>query len=370
MRAGCHGERSVIYGFRRASSLTSRPTLVALVACISFFSAIDHAAAEPGQQSSQISARQSLLAQCWPGAALGSQTAEINPKSWTKAARAKAPNRTLAAFESIPVGLQGAIRRVELNDGSKKIALTFDLCEQSHEVAGYDGRIFDILRRERVSATLFAGGKWLMTHGDRAQQLMLDPLFEIANHGWSHRDFQRLAGKNLETEITFGQRAYEHQREVLSKRACMAERGPVLADIPKRIGLFRYPFGTCNAKSLRMAADNGVLAVQWDVSTGDAWRLQSAKDITRVVMSKVRPGSIILAHANGRGFHTAEALPALINRLRSKGYKFVTVSELLASGRPVIEKRCYSEVPGDTEKWAAGARGTPSRAARKVSAPQ
>ena len=47
------------------------------------------------------------------------------------------------------------------------IALTFDLCETDGSVAGYDGRIVDLLRAEGVKATFFAGGKWMETHPER-----------------------------------------------------------------------------------------------------------------------------------------------------------------------------------------------------------
>ena len=68
-------------------------------------------------------------------------------------------------------------------------------------------------------------------------------------------------------------------------------------------------------------------------------------------MSRARPGSIIIAHANGRGYHTAEALPRAIAGLKAKGYEFVTVSELLAAGKPVVEQICYDSRPGDTDRY-------------------
>jgi peptidoglycan/xylan/chitin deacetylase (PgdA/CDA1 family) len=47
------------------------------------------------------------------------------------------------------------------------------------------------------------------------------------------------------------------------------------------------------------------------------------------VVKQVQPGSIIIMHANGRGWHTAEALPAIIASLREQGYELVTISALL-----------------------------------------
>jgi len=49
-------------------------------------------------------------------------------------------------------------------------------------------------------------------------------------------------------------------------------------------------------------------------------------------------------------YSTAEALPIVVPLLRAKGYDFVTVSELLSAGRPVVEQRCYDARPGDTDR--------------------
>jgi hypothetical protein len=49
--------------------------------------------------------------------------------------------------------------------------------------------------------------------------------------------------------------------------------------------------------------------------------------------------------------HTAAALPIAIPALKAKGFEFVTVSELLAAGRPVLVDSCYDSKPGDTDKY-------------------
>ncbi|MEZ5838981.1 MAG: hypothetical protein R3D02_00590 [Hyphomicrobiales bacterium] len=88
---------------------------------------------------------------------------------------------------------------------------------------------------------------------------------------------------------------------------------------------------------------------------------QSADMIVRGVLAAVRPGSIVVAHANGRGVHTAEALPRLIEGLRARGYRLVTVSELLAAGAPVVADTCYELKPGDNLRYdkPATAAGKP-----------
>lgn len=257
----------------------------------------------------------------------------------------------VAAADPVPQGLRGAIRRVDLPPGKKLIALTFDLCEDNFEVAGYEGRIFETLRKENVKATLFSGGKWLRSHKARAEQLMTDPLFEIANHAEAHRNLRLLSGDKLQDEILGPQRAYEALRKNLAENQCTAAHGEALQSIPPRLSLFRFPYGACNADALKAVNDAGLLAIQWDVSTGDPDRNQSAAAIVHAMTKRVKPGSILIAHANGRGWHTADALPLALAALKKDGYEFVTVSELLAAGKPVIAETCYNSRPGDTDRY-------------------
>jgi peptidoglycan/xylan/chitin deacetylase (PgdA/CDA1 family) len=137
-----------------------------------------------------------------------------------------------------------------------------------------------------------------------------------------------------------------------------------MASVPQRLRLYRFPFGACSPEALDAVAAEGLVAIQWDVSTGDPAPSQSAEAIAAAMLRSVRPGSIIIAHANGRGHHTAAALPLAIPKLRAAGFEFVTVSELLAAGRPVIAPTCYDARPGDTDRYDAlfAARREPQRA--------
>jgi peptidoglycan/xylan/chitin deacetylase (PgdA/CDA1 family) len=80
--------------------------------------------------------------------------------------------------------------------------------------------------------------------------------------------------------------------------------------------------------------------IQWSIVTGDPAKGQGADAIARAILDHVQPGAIVVAHANGRGWHTAEAMRKVVPELRRRGYRFVTVSELLASGEPVTADRC------------------------------
>ncbi len=279
-------------------------------------------------------------------------SSEIKPVKGVRKFDTAVPRRTLAAVPALPEAYLGhVIRRVELPKGIKLVALTFDLCEFAGEIAGYDGFILDYLRANNVKATVFAAGKWLMSHAERGRQLVADPLIEVANHGWAHRNTRLLGDKELEREIVAPQLAYESLREDLAGRQCVAELGTASQSIPSRMSLFRFPFGACNSEALARVHRHGLLAIQWDISTGDADPGQSAQAIAHRIVQSIRPGSIVLMHANGRGYHTARALPLAIPKLRAMGYRFVTVSELLAAGKPVLASMCYDARPGDIDRY-------------------
>lgn len=258
------------------------------------------------------------------------------------------PDRVLAAVRPVPIALAGAIRRVDLPAGVKLVALTFDLCEAGGEVSGYDGAIFDFLRQEGVPATLFAGGKWLMTHRERATQLIADPLFETGNHTWSHANLTVRGGAEMRQQVDDADIAYAVRRADAAAQGCAVPG-------PERTTLFRFPYGSCSAEALAYVNQTGHLAIQWDVDSGDPAFI-GAKAMADQMLAAIRPGSIVLMHANGRGRHTAQAIRLLIPALKAKGYGFATVSELIARGRPVIVPTCYSMRPGDTKVYDDAAR--------------
>ncbi len=293
----------------------------------------------------------SLLRACWAPDQMAVRAGEQIVQRSVAASGPVSLRTRSTTTQPLAPGLQGAIRRVTLPRGQKLAALTFDFCEQPGEIAGYDGAIVDYLRANGIKATLFVGGKWMTTHAARTQQLMADPLFEIASHGLHHRNVRLLGGAELAREIEGPSVLYARARGELGRAQCVAANADAFADIPAQLKLFRFPFGACHADGLKAAADAGLLSIQWDVSTGDPAPSQSAQAIADVLVRQTRPGSIILAHGNGRGVHTAEALPLAIPRLKAMGYRFVTVSELLAAGRPEIAPTCYDSKVGDTDKY-------------------
>jgi peptidoglycan/xylan/chitin deacetylase (PgdA/CDA1 family) len=293
--------------------------------------------------------------QCWTREQLAARPGENAIRKYVDGAYVPLPGGSFGA-DPVPDAMRGSIRRVDLPRGENKIAFTFDLCEQPYEIAGYDGAVVDVLRAEGVRATFFGGGKWIATHPERARQLIADALFEMGNHTWEHRNLRLLSGKALHDEIAGAQIAYAKAFADLDHRQCLPPRRQPALGIPVRHGqpsLFRFPFGACNPESLRAVGDAGLLAIQWDVSSGDPMKGLSAARMAEDLLGAVRPGSIVLFHANGRGWQTATALRLVIPALKRRGFAFVTVSELLttAGARPVIEPTCFDSRPGDTNRY-------------------
>jgi len=190
------------------------------------------------------------------------------------------------------------------------VALTFDLCQDPQYPAGYDAAIVEILKRYDVPATFFMGGDWMRTHPDETLLLAQNPKFELGNHSWSHPDLPDLNEAQLSAEIVKTQ-------DLLYKLTGRTAK------------VFRLPSGLYNDLTLSVLAWHGLYTIQWDVETGDPDPTIDAERMNRAVRERVQNGSIIIMHANGRGWHTAEALPGMIEYLQGQGYTLVTVSQLL-----------------------------------------
>lgn len=292
-----------------------------------------------------------LLHACFPPPALATIAGEETVVKGNHRYDPPAKLDGVALAPPVPDALRGSIRRVDLPAGQKAIALTFDLCEQRGEIAGYDGRIVDYLRREGIKATFFAGGKWMVSHRARTEQLMIDPLFELGNHTETHANLRLLTPAAARQQILAPQKIYEDTRAHLTLNQCVSTQAGLESAIAPQLRLFRFPYGACNDATMKAVNDAGMLAIQWDVATGDPNPNVSAAALANAMVREAKPGSIIVNHANGRGWHTAEALPIAIPKLKAKGYTFVTVSELLAMGKPVITPECFDRKPGDTNRY-------------------
>jgi peptidoglycan/xylan/chitin deacetylase (PgdA/CDA1 family) len=190
------------------------------------------------------------------------------------------------------------------------VALTFDMCQDPEYPAGYDAAVVDVLLRYNVPATFFMGGDWMRTHPDETAQLASNPKFELGNHSWSHPDLTQMSEEQISEQI------------VLTENMLFELTG-------KHSRLFRPPSGFYNDLVLQVVSKHGLYTILWDSVSGDPDPDFDAGTITAEVRRTVRNGSIIIMHANGRGWHTAEALPSIIEYLQGRGFTLVTVSQLI-----------------------------------------
>ena len=195
------------------------------------------------------------------------------------------------------------------------VALTFDLCQKPDLPSWFDQGIVDVLTKYDVPATFFMGGDWMRTHVDETLLLASNPKFELGNHSWSHPDLPGLSEEIISKEIVKTQDLLYRLTGRQSK-------------------LFRLPAGLYDDLTLSVIAWQGLYTIQWDVETGDPDPTIDAERMNWAVQNRVQNGSIIIMHANGRGWHTAEALPQMIEYLQDSGYTLVTVSELLGLEPP------------------------------------
>ncbi|MEU7647916.1 polysaccharide deacetylase family protein [Streptomyces huasconensis] len=212
---------------------------------------------------------------------------------------------------------------------NRTVALTFDAdmtANQGPRAAA--GERFDhpelvaTLRRLKVPATFFMTGRWAEEYPDQAKGIGRDPLFEVANHSYSHHAF---------TGNCYGLPTVPPTRMRADiDRAFAAFRK---AGVKRAMPYFRFPGGCYDEQSLRTLAPAGVTAVQWDVVSGDAFATD-ADAVARQVLDGVRPGSVVVMHCTRSAAPTTErALRTIIPKLRERGFRFVKVSEQIRAQR-------------------------------------
>jgi peptidoglycan/xylan/chitin deacetylase (PgdA/CDA1 family) len=189
----------------------------------------------------------------------------------------------------------------------KRIALTFD----DGPVPGWTEKYLEVLREKRVPATFFFVGRSAAEEVQLVRKVAADG-HEIGAHSYSHRKLTLLTKPQLEEDFWAA--------------------GTALYEITKHpIAYFRPPYGASNANVLKTARELGQTVILWNIDPRD-WEAPNAETIINHVLTRVRPGAIVLLH-EGKPV-TYEALPALIDKLRAKGYEFVTVSQLFGFSLP------------------------------------
>jgi len=194
------------------------------------------------------------------------------------------------------------IYSVELPEGKKQIALTFDAAWGNEDTQ----TLIDILDRYGVKATFFVIGQWAEKYPESVRALH-DAGHDVMNHSYDHRHYTGLSSAEMVQDV---HRASEVIRGVTGTKP----------------NLFRPPYGDYNAAVVEAMRNAGYYTIQWDVDSLD-WKDLSAAEITRRVLDGAKNGSIILFH--NAALHTPEALPGIIEGLQSQGYELVGVADMI-----------------------------------------
>jgi peptidoglycan/xylan/chitin deacetylase (PgdA/CDA1 family) len=188
------------------------------------------------------------------------------------------------------------------------VSLTFDDGPNARATP----RILDVLRRERVRATFFVLGR----HAERWPELVRRAALEghqLGNHGYFHRKLHRRTPAYVRDDLTRGTEQIVRASGV-RPRHFRAPHG------------FRSPWVTPIASSL------GQRTVGWSLGVWDSAR-PGADVIAERALEGMQAGSILLLHdgdgydPDGDRLQTAEALPAIIEGLRGRGFRFTTLPD-------------------------------------------
>ena len=197
------------------------------------------------------------------------------------------------------------------------VALTYDLCPV-RTASGFDRELIDFLIEHKVPTTFFMSGRWMTKHDAEVKQLLAVPFFEIGTHGDVHA---HLPMHDVE----------EQQQEIM---------GPVRllkSKYRRPATLFRPPYGEYNDETVDAVKALGLRFILWNIESGDPDPALSAEAILTRVQKRLKPGSVIVLHANGKGKHTREVTEALADHLLpDRGLTPMTVSDLLRCNQSTV----------------------------------
>lgn len=201
------------------------------------------------------------------------------------------------------------------NRNEKKIALTFD--DGPYEP--YTSQILEILKKYNVQATFFLIGKNIECYPEAVKRIQ-EQGHEIGNHTHIHRRFFYTLFPAIREDINKCQALIKNITGI-------------------NTSLFRQPLGFRNPSIVKMVEDLNMHMIGWTFRTYDGTD-QNPERIIKRALNNVSNGAIIVMHdgcdkEGGKKDGTVAALPVILEKLKSDGYKFVAVSELLGIS-PVI----------------------------------
>jgi peptidoglycan/xylan/chitin deacetylase (PgdA/CDA1 family) len=193
------------------------------------------------------------------------------------------------------------------------VAFTFD----DGPAPNWTRMVLDTLDEYRVPATFFMVGRNLDAHRDVVRGRL--DRHEVGNHSWSHPDLARLDLAEVSRELS---RTHDVIRSVTGREA----------------SLMRPPYGHLGGSTLLAADSFGYNVVLWSQAMHEKHYESNPAGQVSDIVDHATPGSIVLAHdvGNSTRLVALRRLGEMIGGLRARGFRFVTVSELMALGEPAV----------------------------------
>ena len=169
----------------------------------------------------------------------------------------------------------------------------------------YLDTMLEILKENDVKTTFFIGGTWAVLNEDMLQKIYQDG-HEIANHGYHHKDHDKLDEKGNLDEIST---THTIVKELLNVE----------------MELFAPPSGAYDKTTVSVASSLGYKTIMWTRDTVD-WRDKDAELIYSRAIKNASGGDLILMHPTEK---TVEALPRIIDWFKQNGFNLTTVSQTI-----------------------------------------
>lgn len=196
------------------------------------------------------------------------------------------------------------------------IALTLDACG-GPKGSGYDTELIRFLEREGIPATLFVNARWIDANSETFLRLARNPLFTIANHGFRHRPAS-VNGRGI-----YGINGTKSVGELTDEIWLNTEKIRLLTGT--RTEYYRSGTAYYDEVAVQVAERLGHKVIGFNV-IGDGGATFT-KNQVRTALITSKPGSIVILHMNHPGKGIAEGFEAAVPILRSRGFRFVKLSD-------------------------------------------
>lgn len=206
--------------------------------------------------------------------------------------------------------------KTKFDTNEKVIALTMDACGSPHGM-GYDEKLINFLKQEKVPATLFINARWIDKNLNTFKALASTPLFEIANHGLEHKPAS-VNGKSI-----YGLDGSKNMEELIDEIELNARKIEQITD--KRPKYFRSGTAYYDEVAVKIANKLNHQVIGFSI-LGDGGATFSKEKVENAFL-KAKNGEIAIIHMNHPLSQTADGTIKVINELKQKGFKFVRLSD-------------------------------------------